>query len=37
MTDKKTFYYLLSDLTKLKNVGPKTAALLKKKKNKYNF
>tara|TARA_B100001057_G_scaffold410444_1_gene425542 strand:- start:312 stop:2363 length:2052 start_codon:yes stop_codon:yes gene_type:complete len=32
MTDKKTFYYLLSDLTKLKNVGPKTAALLKKKK-----
>ncbi len=32
MADKKTYNYLLSDLTKLKGVGNKTAKLLKKKK-----
>ena len=32
MTNKSNYEYLLSDLTKLKGVGTKTTALLKKKK-----
>ena len=33
MDNKKTYNFLLSDLTKLRGVGNKTANLLKKKKN----